>query len=89
MKKNQKRVNGKIAKVEAPKREKFYGIVKVKIGQKRNWVSKQNKNGWSLGLAIGKNTFWLKNVRFKTCEEVKVVLYDGSNGTTFIHKATK
>jgi len=45
-------------------------MIKIKKGQKIAWVSKQDKNGWSLGLAINKTTFWLKNIRFTAREDV-------------------
>lgn len=59
-----------------------YGMVKVKMGSKRCWVSKQDKNGWSLGLSLGKVTYWLKNVRFKTELEVKLAV---RSNIVFIH----
>jgi hypothetical protein len=46
-------------------------MVKVKAGAKMCWISKQNVHGWSLGFALGKQTFWLKNVRFKNQEQVQ------------------
>ncbi len=48
-----------------------YGMKKVGKGNKVAWLSQQNKNGFSLGLAIGnKKTIWLTNTRFSTQEEV-------------------
>ena len=43
-------------------------------GQKQAWLSKQDRNGWSLGLVIGKKTYWLTNFRFKTNEDVERAL---------------
>ncbi len=37
------------------------------------WISKQDKNGWSLGLVWGNRTIWLRNVRFRTQEDVHLV----------------
>jgi hypothetical protein len=51
-------------------RKRFYGLVKIRQGEKVAWLSHQNKHGWSLGLATGSHTFWLKNVRIKTKKEV-------------------
>lgn len=55
---------------KAPKRIRRYGMTKVRKGQKTAWVSVQNRNGWSLGLAFEKYTVWLRNVRFASKEEV-------------------
>ena len=46
-------------------------MVKVREGEKSCWMSVQNKNGWSLGLALGKRTIWLRNIRFKNHKEVQ------------------
>ena len=35
------------------------------------WISKQDKNGWSLGYAYRNRTIWLRNVRFKTRADVE------------------
>lgn len=58
----------------ATKQVRFYGVVKVKANQKFCWISKESKHGWSLGMAIGKNNFFLKNVHFKTKDAVKSAL---------------
>lgn len=50
---------------------RYYGMVKVREGEKSCWMSVQNKNGWSLGLALGKRTIWLRNIRFKNHKEVQ------------------
>lgn len=55
---------------KAKKRIRFYGEVRVPKGAKLCWLSVQNKNGWSLGLALGKRTIWLRNVRFPSSDEV-------------------
>jgi hypothetical protein len=63
-----------LTKAQLKARKKFYrhyGMVKLFMGQKFAWLSKQDKNGWSLGLAVGGFTIWLKNVRFATSGEVQ------------------
>lgn len=50
------------------------GLIKVVKGSKTSWLSKQDKNGWSLGLAMGKKTLWLKGLRFKDDREVSRVV---------------
>lgn len=52
------------------KQQRFYGRKTVKKGTKATWLSVQNKHGWSLGLAFGKRTIWLRNVRFETQKDV-------------------
>lgn len=59
---------GAVKKV-APKR--YFGTTKVKTGAKVALVSSQNKNGWSLGIALGKRNVWLTGVRFASVEEVQ------------------
>lgn len=53
------------------RKERYFGIVKLKQGIKICWLSKQDKNGWSLGLALGKRTVWVKGLRFASKQEVK------------------
>ena len=62
-----------LKKAKAKKRVRYYGMVKVPKGAKICWLSVQNKNGWSLGLALGKRTIWLRNVRISSKEEVSRV----------------
>lgn len=50
---------------------RYFGLVKVKRGAKMCWVSHESKNGWSLGLALGKRTVWLKGLRFASIDQVK------------------
>ena len=66
--------------------KRYYGLTKVRKNQKLAWVSKENKNGWSLGLALKGRTVWLRNVRFNSMEEVKRAT---SSNVVFIHKAGK
>lgn len=55
---------------KAKKRVRHYGMVKIPKGAKICWLSVQNKNGWSLGLALNSRTIWLRNVRFSSKDEV-------------------
>lgn len=65
------------------RREKnWYGMKKLKVGQKVCWLASENKNGWALGLALGKRTLWLRNLRVKTRSEVERLL---SSSVVFIH----
>ena len=80
-----KKLPTKIVEAPAEKRERYYGMTKVKKGQKLAWVSKENKHGWSLGLVVGKRTFWLRNVRFSSVEEVERATRELN--TAFLHKA--
>lgn len=52
------------------KRVSRYGLVKVKTKARVSWVSHENKNGWSLGLALTDRTIWLRNTRFTSKAEV-------------------
>lgn len=61
-------------------------MIKIKAGQKLAWISMQNKNGWSLGLAVGKHNVWLRNVRFNSPEEVKRAVEGKALGVVFVWK---
>ena len=61
----------KVVKKTTKKAKRFYGIVKPRIGAKVKWVSRENKNGWSLGLVVAGHVVWLRNVRFSSMGEVK------------------
>ena len=61
-------------KKQLKRRERYAGMQKVKEGVKVCWLSKENKHGWSLGLAINKRTVWLTNVRFADLKSVKAAL---------------
>ena len=52
------------------KTKRYYGLTKIKVGQKIAWVSAQNKFGQSLGLALNNRTIWLRNIRFNSSQEV-------------------
>lgn len=63
---------------------RYYGIVKLKKGQKLAWFSQENKHGWSLGLALEKRTIWLRNIRFASKAEVLRAV--DSKSVVFIEK---
>ena len=56
------------------RRERYFGIVKLPAKLKFAWLSKQDKNGWSLGLALEKRTVWLRGLRFATKKEIARVV---------------
>ena len=60
--------------------QRLFGLKKIRKGEKLCWFSYENKNGWSLGLAFGKGTLWLRNVRFASKEEVERAI---SSSTVF------
>lgn len=62
--------------------QRMYGLKPIKKGSKLVWVSAENKNGWSLGLAFNKGTMWLRNMRFVSREEVERAL---KAAVVFIH----
>lgn len=69
-----------------PKNKKrYFGITKIRRGQKLCWLSRQDKNGWSLGLALPSRTIWLTGIRFKTLDEVKLALDNELTSTVFVH----
>lgn len=57
--------------VRRTKSGRWYGRQTVLEATKLAWVSRQDKFGWSLGLALSNRTIWLRNLRFKTEAEVK------------------
>lgn len=61
-------------------------MTKIKTGEKLCWLSSQNRNGWSLGLSLGKKTMWLRNTRFASASEVKRAV---KAGIVFIHVKAK
>lgn len=69
-------------KRKLPKRERYYGMTVVREGKKQCWVSTQNKNGWSLGLALNDRTVWLRNIRFESRKDVEAAL---KGKVVFVH----
>ena len=53
------------------RKNRYFGIVKLPVGTKRAWLSKQDKNGWSLGLALNSRTLWLRGLRFASEKEIR------------------
>lgn len=56
------------------KKQRYFGVTKVKTGGKVAFISKQDKNGWSLGLVLGKRNVWFTHVRFASPAEVERAL---------------
>lgn len=50
---------------------RWYGRQTIDEDTEYAWVTRQDKHGWSLGLALGKRTVWLRSIRFKTEKAVK------------------
>ena len=74
-------------KAKAPKRKRYYGMVKIRKGSKIQYESRENKNGWSLGMVVkDRPTIWLRNVKFSSPEEVSRAL-NGSENIVFVHKS--
>jgi hypothetical protein len=61
----------------------WYGMKKIKVGQKICWMAKEDKNGWGLGLALGNRTLWLRNLRFANRKEVERAME--KTAMVFIH----
>lgn len=78
--------NRKVHLKKKGKRIRRYGMTKVRKGQKTAWVSRENKNGWSLGLAFEKYTVWLRNVRFPSSDDVSRAV---GKGVVFVEKKGK
>lgn len=74
----------KSSKKKAPKKQRYFGIVKLLKGHKASWVSKEDKNGWSLGYAMNNRTVWLTGLRFKSTEEIEHAIND--TGIIFVEK---
>jgi hypothetical protein len=64
-------------------RVRYFGITKIKRGEKTCWVAKQFKAGWSLGFGLNKRTVWLTSLRFADRAEVERVLHGAS--VVFVH----
>ena len=56
------------------RKERYFGIVKLSKGIKLCWLSRQDKNGWSLGIVMNERTVWLKGLRFVDVKEIKRVM---------------
>lgn len=75
-------------KRERRRAQRMYGMKKIKRGEKLAWLSAESKNGWSLGLAFGKGTMWLRNMHFASREEVERVI-NGKTSVVFIEMKHK
>lgn len=71
-------------KSKSKKVDRWYGMKKLKVGQKVCWMAKQDKNGYALGLAFGDRTLWLRHLRVSTEAEVKRIV---KSSTVFIKLA--
>lgn len=71
-------------KIHKSKRtQRYYGLQILREGKKAVWLSRQNKNGWSLGLALNNRTVWLRNIRFESRKDVEAAMK--GKGIVFIH----
>ncbi len=52
-------------------KKKYFGIVRLPRASKLCWISRQDVNGWSLGLALSSRTVWITGLRFADIKEVK------------------
>lgn len=68
-----------MAQKKMERRQRYFGLTKIRKGEKVAWISKHDKNGWSLGLALGKRTVWLTGIRFKDEDEINRALGDGTS----------
>lgn len=64
------------------KKKRYFGLTKVKPNEKYCWISVENKNGWSLGFALGSRTIWLTNLRFESIADVKRIV---KSSIVFVH----
>lgn len=62
------------------------GLVKVSLNKKAYWLSKEDRNGWSLGFSLGKKTVWLTGLRFRSEEHIESVL---NLGVIYVEKKKK
>ena len=65
-------------KSERNRHLKWYGLKKLKAGQKACWLAKQDKNGWAIGLAFNSRTLWLRNFRASSKKEVERIMEKSS-----------
>jgi uncharacterized protein YgiM (DUF1202 family) len=67
---------------QSKRTKRYYGMQVVKAGEKLCWLASENKHGFALGLALGKRTIWLRNIRFTSPKEVERAL---KSGVVFVH----
>lgn len=63
-------------------KQRYFGIVKIKRGEKLCWIAKEFSNGWSLGLALNNRNVWLTGLRFADRKELERV---GESSVVFVH----
>lgn len=76
-------------KLKKQKRERYFGIVKIQKKNKYVWLSKQDKNGWSLGFALESRTVWLRGLRFPSVKDIEKTFIKPSKLVTIPLKDTK
>lgn len=76
MKKTQKELKA------ARREKKWYGMKKIRKGEKICWLAREDKNGYSLGVCFGGRTLWLRNLRIESVSELKKVL---KASVVFVH----
>lgn len=59
------------------------GLVKVPRGTKVCWLAKEDRNGWAVGLAVGKKNLWLRGLRFANRQEAERICQ--KSAIVFIH----
>lgn len=69
-------------KIKSERKKRYFGTVKVPRNAKFCWMSKHDKNGWSLGFALGKRTVWLTGLRFANRDEIERAM---SSNMVFVH----
>jgi hypothetical protein len=67
---------------KALKKKRYFGIVTLPKAIRFCWVSKQDKNGWSLGFALDERTVWVTGIRFETEKEVEKAM---KSNIVFVH----
>lgn len=70
-----------MARTKAQEREirkkRYYPQIRLSLANKKAcWLAKEDKNGYSFGLALGSRTLWLRNFRFKTQQDVVKAVKD-------------
>ena len=63
-----------VKKVKKGERVRYHGLIKINPDSAFNFISNEDKNGWSLGLILKAHTAWLTNVRFVSKKEVLAIV---------------
>lgn len=48
---------------------KHYGMIQIQKGAKINWVARETKHGWKIGLVVGTHIRWIRNVFFANYDD--------------------